>query len=98
VTHRPEDTEQSNRWRAARRQGLAYQGGVEAVFAMLIATGVGYWADQHFETLPRYLLIGMIFGFTAFVLRLLRLGRQLQERQSQEDQSNREEIPPRDDT
>ena len=95
MTHRPDDTEQSNRWRAARRQGLAYQGGGEAVFAMLIATGLGYWADQHFGTSPRYLLIGMIFGFSAFVLRLLRLGRQLQERQSNQ---NREGIPPRDDT
>ena len=93
MTDRPEDTEQSNRWRTAQRQGLAYQGGVEAVFAMLIATGLGYWADQHFGTLPRYLLIGMILGFSAFVMRLLRLGRQLQERPS-----NREEIQPRDDT
>jgi F0F1-type ATP synthase assembly protein I len=93
VTDRPEDTEQSDRWRAARRQGLAYQGGVEAVFAMLIATGLGYWVDQRFGTLPLYLLIGMAIGFSAFVLRLLRLGRQLQERQS-----NREEIQPRDDT
>jgi F0F1-type ATP synthase assembly protein I len=93
VTDRPEDTEQSNRWRAAWRQGLAYQGGVEAVFAILIATGVGYWADYYFGTSPRYLLIGIIFGFTAFVLRLLRLGRQLQERES-----NREGTPRKDDT
>jgi len=93
VTDRPEDTEQSNRWRAARRQGLAYQGGVEAVFAILIAAGLGYWADHSLGTSPRYLLIGMLFGFTAFVLRLLRLGRQLQERES-----NREETPRKDDT
>jgi F0F1-type ATP synthase assembly protein I len=82
VTDRPEDTKQSDRWRAARRQGLAYQGGVEAVFAILIAAGIGYWADQHFGTLPLYLLIGMAIGFSAFVLRLLRLGRQLQQRAS----------------
>jgi F0F1-type ATP synthase assembly protein I len=82
VTNRPEDTEQSDRWRAARRQGLAYQGGVEAVFAILIAAGIGYWADQHFGTSPLYLLIGMAIGFSAFVLRLLRLGRQLQQRAS----------------
>ena len=82
MTDRPEDTEQSDRWRAARSQGLAYQGGVEAVFAILIATGIGYWADQHFGTSPRYLLIGMVVGFSAFVMRLLRLGRQLQQRAS----------------
>ena len=82
MTDRPEDTEQSEKWRAARRQGLAYQGGVEAVFAILIAAGVGYWADQHFGTSPLYLLIGMVVGFSAFVMRLLRLGRQLQQRAS----------------
>ena len=82
MTDRPEDKEQSDRWRAAWRQGLAYQGSVEAVFAILIAAGVGYWADQHFGTSPRYLLIGMVVGFSAFVMRLLRLGRQLQQRAS----------------
>lgn len=82
MTDRPEDTEQSDRWRAARRQGLAYQGAVEAVFAILIAAGIGYWADRHFGTSPRYLLIAMVVGFSAFVMRLLRLGRQLQQRAS----------------
>ena len=82
MTDRPEDKEQSEKWRAAWRQGLAYQGSVEAVFAILIAAGLGYWADQHFGTSPRYLLIGMVVGFSAFVMRLLRLGRQLQQRAS----------------
>ena len=82
MTDRPEDTEQSDKWRVARRQGLAYQGSVEAVSAILIAAGIGYWADQHFGTSPLYLLIGMVLGFSAFVLRLLRLGRQLQQRAS----------------
>lgn len=82
MTDRPEDKEQSDRWRAARRQGLAYQGAVEAVFAILIAAGIGYWADRHFGTSPRYLLIAMVVGFSAFVMRLLRLGRQLQQRAS----------------
>ena len=88
MTDRPEDTEQSDRWRVARRQGLAYQGSVEAVFAILIAAGIGYWADQHFGTSPRYLLIGMVLGFTAFVLRLLRLGRQLQQRASETEMTH----------
>ncbi|HEY5658828.1 MAG TPA: AtpZ/AtpI family protein [Myxococcota bacterium] len=89
MTDRPEDTEQSNKWRAARRQGLAYQGGVEAVFAILIALGIGYWADERFGTSPRYLLVGMVVGFSAFVLRLLRLGRQLQERASKREETQR---------
>jgi F0F1-type ATP synthase assembly protein I len=80
----------------SRRQGLAYQAGTEAVFAILIAAGIGYWADQHFETSPRYLLVGMILGFSAFVLRLVRLGRQLYQRES--NQSDREGIQRKDDT
>jgi F0F1-type ATP synthase assembly protein I len=91
VTNPTEDTDQSDRWRAARHQGLAYQGAVEAVFAILIAAGLGYWADQHFGTSPRYLLIGMVVGFSAFVLRLLRLGRQLQERASDREATHRED-------
>ncbi len=80
----------------SRRQGLAYQAGAEAVFAILIAAGIGYWADQHFETSPRYLLIGVVLGFTAFVLRLVRLGRQLYQHESNE--SDREEIQRKVDT
>lgn len=64
--------------RATRRQGIAYQGAFEAFIAILIAMGIGYWADQRFETSPTFLLIGTAIGFAAFVLRLVRLGRQLQ--------------------
>jgi F0F1-type ATP synthase assembly protein I len=63
--------------RNARSQGVAYQGALEAVFAILIAAGIGYWADTRFGTSPRYLLIGFVIGFSAFVLRLFRLGREL---------------------
>ncbi len=61
--------------RAARRQNAAYQGAFEAVFSILIAAGIGYWADQRFETSPRYLLIGVVVGLSSFVLRLLRIAR-----------------------
>ena len=64
--------------RAARRQGIAYQGATEAFFAVLIAIGVGYWADQRFGTSPLYVLIGAGVGFGALVLRLFRLGRQIE--------------------
>jgi len=47
------------------------------VIAILIGAGIGLWADRHFDTSPRYLLIGMVVGFAAFVLRLVRLGHQL---------------------
>ena len=55
------------------RRAAAYQGASEAVFAIIIATGLGYWADESFGTAPRYLLIGVVLGFVAFVLRLLRM-------------------------
>jgi F0F1-type ATP synthase assembly protein I len=76
-TEEEEDEERAARERTARRQGLAYQGAFEAVIAILIAAGIGLWADQHFDTSPRYLLIGTVVGFASFVLRLVRLGRQL---------------------
>lgn len=78
VTGQPNDAE-TERQRSARRQGLAYQGAFEAVIAILIAAGLGLWADTRFDTSPLYLFIGTAAGFGAFVLRLVRLGRQLQE-------------------
>jgi F0F1-type ATP synthase assembly protein I len=59
----------------ARRQGAVYQGAFEAVFALLIAAGFGYWLDTVFETAPILLLIGIAIGFASFTVRLVRLGR-----------------------
>ena len=69
-----------------RRQGAAYQGAFEAVFAILVAVGLGYWADSHFGTHPRLLLVGVVVGFAAFVLRLVRLGRRFQQGLESEEQ------------
>lgn len=88
MTDRSEEREQSQQQRAARRQALAYQGAFEAIFAILIAAGFGYWIDASFDTLPFGLLIGTAIGFTAFVLRLLRLGRLLQEATDEEATEN----------
>jgi F0F1-type ATP synthase assembly protein I len=82
VTGQPNDDQESEQQRAKRRQGLAYQGAFEAVFAVLIAAGLGLWADDYFETSPRWLLIGTLIGFVAFVLRLVRLGSQLNDPES----------------
>lgn len=60
------------------RKGKVYEGAFESVFAILIAGGFGYWADEHFETAPRFLLLGFAIGFGAFVLRLWKLGVALQ--------------------
>ena len=65
--------------RPKSRQAAAYQGAFEAVFAILIAALLGNWADAHFGTAPRYILVGFVIGFASFVLRLVRLGRYLQD-------------------
>jgi len=57
--------------------GSAYEGAFEAVGAILIATLLGYWFDEHYETTPIGVLVGAAIGFGAFVLRLFRMGRQL---------------------
>jgi F0F1-type ATP synthase assembly protein I len=63
--------------RSELREGAAYQGALEAVFAILIAGGIGYWADGHFGTSPWLLILGFVIGFGSFVLRLFQLGRRL---------------------
>lgn len=72
------------RGRRTRRQAAAYQGAFEAVFAILIGAGLGYWGDASLGTSPWLLLLGFVLGFGAFVLRLLRLGGRLQESESGE--------------
>ena len=64
--------------RAAAAAGSeAYQGAFEAIGSVLIAGGIGYWVDWRWETTPVGLLIGVVLGFAAMVLRLVRLGREL---------------------
>jgi ATP synthase protein I len=62
-----------------RRFGRAYQGAFEAVFAIVIGAGLGYAVDHRFETEPWGVLVGLGLGFAAFVLRLVRLGREFSE-------------------
>ena len=58
-----------------RRKGAVYQGAFEAVIALLIAVGFGYWLDGYFDTAPWLLLVGTAIGFASFTVRLIRLGR-----------------------
>jgi F0F1-type ATP synthase assembly protein I len=57
----------------SRKQAAAYQGAVEAVLAVPISVGLGYWADRTFESAPVGLLVGAVLGFGALVLRLTRM-------------------------
>jgi len=62
---------------AASAGSSAYQGVFEAVGSILIACVGGFWVDRYFETAPVGLLVGAVIGFGAFVLRLIRLGKEL---------------------
>ena len=55
------------------RIGPAYQGALEAALAVVIAMGIGIWADSYFDTSPVLLFVGLGIGFGAFILRLWRL-------------------------
>ena len=46
---------------------------MEAVFAIPIAMGIGWWADTKLDTSPWLLMIGLGLGFAAFVMRLMRM-------------------------
>ena len=56
-----------------KKKGAAYQGALEAVLAVLIATGIGYWADTRLDSSPVGVFVGAAFGFLAMVLRLVRM-------------------------
>lgn len=58
---------------AAQGMASAYQGAVEAVAAIGISAGIGYWVDHRFGTEPTGFLVGMAIGFAAFGLRMWRM-------------------------
>ena len=67
------------------RQGAkAYQAALEAVFAIPIAGGLGYWADRQFGTDPVLLIVGLVLGFATFVVRLSRMRGLMQESSEKE--------------
>ena len=73
-----------------RGQGAVYQGAFEAVIALLIASGFGYWLDGYFDTAPWLLLIGTAIGFASFTVRLIRLGRWMKNESSDESERSDE--------
>lgn len=53
------------------RAGKAYQRALEAVLAIPIGIGIGYFVDGRLESSPIGLVIGAALGFAAFVRRLV---------------------------
>lgn len=79
MSHPPDYPGRQRVKRAAAAAGSdAYQGAFEAIGAILVGGGFGYWADLTWDTEPWALLIGLALGFAAMVLRLLRLGKELE--------------------
>jgi F0F1-type ATP synthase assembly protein I len=64
--------------RDRNRSARVYQGAVESVFAIPVGVGFGWLADHQFESAPIGILVGAAIGFAAFVLRLVRLGKDMQ--------------------
>lgn len=56
----------------------AYAGAFEAVLSILVGAGLGWWGDAELGTGPWLLIVGLGFGFAAFVLRLSRMRRMVE--------------------
>jgi F0F1-type ATP synthase assembly protein I len=69
----------------ARQKTLAYQGAIEAVASIMIGGGLGYFADDHFDSSPYLLLLGFAFGFGACFVRLMRAKRALESSEESSD-------------
>ena len=78
---RPHEDPERGPGRGKRAAGSAaqdaYQGAFEAVMAVLVGAGLGYWVDLRWESTPIGVISGVVIGFAAMVVRLLRLGREL---------------------
>jgi F0F1-type ATP synthase assembly protein I len=57
----------------SKEQSATYQAAFEAVLAVPIAVGFGWWCDTQFESAPIGMLIGVGIGFAAMLLRIVRM-------------------------
>ncbi len=64
--------------------------GFEFVSAIVGFTLVGYWADRHFETSPRYLLIGFGLGVIGASYNLIKAVRSVSRSTDDRDRDRQE--------
>ena len=72
------------------RRAASFEGAFEASFSVLVAGGMGYGIDQYFGTEPIGVLGGVVLGFAAMVVRLVRLGTELETMREAEEAAARE--------
>lgn len=53
-------------------QARAYEGITESALALLLPIGLGYWLDGYFGSRPVGVLVGVVLGFAAMMVRLVR--------------------------
>lgn len=73
-----------------RRRTRAYQSAMEAVFAIPIALGIGWWLGGKLGSETIGMLIGLGFGFATFIVRLTRM-RGMVEQEAAEAERRKEE-------
>lgn len=90
--NRDQDEPSRTRSQSGMRMGRSYQAAFEATIAVVVAGAVGGWADQRFGTTPILLIAGVLLGFGTFVLRLVRLMKELaRQPQDAEDEAGKSE-------
>jgi F0F1-type ATP synthase assembly protein I len=87
LERRPSEQEDSTE--SVRRRGKAYQSVMEAVFAIPIGGGLGWFLGGRLGSETVGLLIGLGFGFATFIVRLTRM-RGMVEREAAEAERRKE--------
>ena len=87
MERRPSEQEDSTE--TVRRRGKAYQSVMEAVFAIPIGGGLGWFLGGWLGSETVGLLIGLGFGFATFIVRLTRM-RGMVEREAAEAERRKE--------
>jgi len=83
-------SEQDDSSHSVRKRGKAYQSVMEAVFAIPIGGGIGWFLGGRLGSETVGLLIGLGFGFATFIIRLTRL-RGMVEQEAAEAERRKEE-------